>query len=387
MAQHRLCASEGCKNTVRVKYRFCEACRGKGIRAAAHAGYEQTVIPGKTMAPPEPPKVETDLRHLRDVREISNLKARYKEALDTIEKQQTELDVVQTLRANVDPVEIVPRYGEGTSEATPVVLFTDWHAEERVDAKTVSGLNEFNLDIFNSRSTEAFQGAHRLIKLLNQDVKIHTVICGLLGDFITNQIHGAENAETNQLQPSHAIVMVQNVIIAGIEFWLNHTPYNFVFVCKSGNHGRTSHTTRFSAETGHSLEYLMYLHLAAYFRTEKRVRFVIEEGIHSYLDVYEQTLRFHHGHAVKYGGGVGGITIPVNKAIAQWDKGMTADIDLFGHFHQRTLHRKFICNGSLIGYNGYAMSIKADYEPPMQNLSLFDKKRGRTCDWPILFTK
>jgi hypothetical protein len=41
----------------------------------------------------------------------------------------------------------------------------------------------------------------------------------------------------------------------------------------------------------------------------------------------------------------------------------------------------------MIGFNTYALSIKADYERPKQTLLLLDKKRGRTCTWPILFTK
>ena len=123
-----------------------------------------------------------------------------------------------------------------------------------------------------------------------------------------------------------------------------------------------------------------------YYRDEPRIKWIIPEGIHSYLDIYDTTIRFHHGHAVKYGGGVGGIYIPVNKAIAQWNKGRRADLDVFGHFHQLRDGGNFLCNGSLVGYNAFALSIKADYEPPKQALFLIDKKRGRTCTWPILFT-
>jgi hypothetical protein len=39
----------------------------------------------------------------------------------------------------------------------------------------------------------------------------------------------------------------------------------------------------------------------------------------------------------------------------------------------------------MIGYNSFALSIKADYEKPRQALFLMDKKRGRTCLWPIVF--
>ena len=94
-------------------------------------------------------------------------------------------------------------------------------------------------------------------------------------------------------------------------------------------------------------------------------------------------LRFHHGHGMKYGGGVGGIYIPINKAIAQWNKALRADLDVFGHWHQFRDGGNFICNGSIIGYNAYALRIKADYEEPKQAFFLMDKNRGKTIVAPI----
>jgi hypothetical protein len=52
----------------------------------------------------------------------------------------------------------------------------------------------------------------------------------------------------------------------------------------------------------------MYRHLAGHFaaKRESRVQFVIPEGPHSYMEIYDLTLRFHHGHMIKFGGGIGG---------------------------------------------------------------------------------
>ena len=138
-----------------------------------------------------------------------------------------------------------------------------------------------------------------------------------------------------------------------------------------------------ATEQGNSLEVYMYHNLALHFAGEKRVRFIIAEGYHTYVDVYGYTVRLHHGHNLRYGGGVGGIFIPVNKAIAQWNKGRRADLDVFGHFHQFKDGGNFICNGSLIGYNAFALSIKADYEKPQQAFFLIDKKRGKSIVAPI----
>lgn len=333
---------------------------------------------------PSPSTVASDREKQRQQGELTLLKGKYVEALKQIATLETQVEQSRLITEGVDTFTIEPRHGSGTAEGTLVAVASDWHSEEIVKPGMVSGLNEYNPDIAKRRATKFFQSALRLTRLLQQDIVIQHMLLPLLGDFITNEIHGPDNAETNAVQPMHAIQTVQGYLISGIQFLLDHSKLRITLNCHSGNHARTTHKTRFGAENGHSLEYLMYGHLQAYFRSEPRVTFVIPEGMHSYVDVYGQTIRFQHGHAVKYGGGVGGIYIPLNKAIAQWNKAKHADLDVLGHFHQLRDGGNFIVNGSLIGYNPFALSIKADYEPPKQALFLMDKKRGRTCTWPIL---
>lgn len=326
---------------------------------------------------------DSDRQRMKLAQELASTNRKYADALGQIERLEKERGA-WGLFDGVAPVVIEARAGSGTSEATAVVVASDWHYEEQVVPATVSGLNEFNLTIAEQRAQKFFTASVRLVKLLQQDVNIHTLILALLGDFFSGDIH-EEVEEMCQVPPMEAVILVLNQLTGGIDFILNHTNLTLVVPCHSGNHARTTKTTRFGAENGHSLEYLMYHFLQAHYRNEPRVVFQVAPGMHSYVQVYDQTVRFQHGHAVKYNGGVGGIYIPVNKAIGQWNKGKHADLDVFGHFHQLRDGGNFICNGSLIGYNTFALSIKADYEPPKQTLFLIDKKRGRTCTWPILF--
>lgn len=314
----------------------------------------------------------------------SELKLKYAEALKQLDLTEAKLAAFEAIRAATDhDLTIQPKHGSGTSEATAIIVASDWHVEERVGPE-VGHLNRYSLEIAEARATTFFQSCQRLVQILQQDVKIDTVVLALLGDFITNDIHGAENAEVNALGPVDAILFAQRLIQAGIDFLLMHLPKTkLAIVCHSGNHGRTTQTTRFTTEHAHSLEYLLYTHLASYYRREPRVTVQVPAAPHSYVQIYGQTVRFHHGHMVKYGGGVGGLYIPVHKAINQWNKGRPADVDVFGHFHQLRDGGNFLCNGSLIGYNAFALSIKADYERPRQMLCLIDKKRGRTCTWPV----
>jgi hypothetical protein len=315
----------------------------------------------------------------------STLKRKYAELLRGVAQSEKALEAMKQLSADVAVHKIDPKTPTNTSEATAVLVASDWHVEERVRREAINGLNEYNLEIARKRGDMFFQSGLRLTNIMAQDVTIKTVVLALLGDFITNDIHD-EMPENNLLLPAEAIRMAQEMIVSGINFLLNNSKVDLVIPCHSGNHGRTTKQVHIASEHGHSLEYLMYHAIAAIFANEKRVKFIISEGYHSYVHLYDNyTIRFHHGHNVRYQGGVGGITIPVNKAIAEWDKACRANLDVFGHFHQYFPAPKFVCNGSMIGYNAFALSIKAACEKPQQAFFLVDKKRGRTITAPILF--
>lgn len=363
-----------CPTQIDGRAKTCQACRWKRSKAAV------------TAKPPE--QVAADRAQARVNQEVTSLRMRYKESLKTIERQERELQAVGELKRGLDVFTIKPSVPSRGNEATAVIVASDWHYAGHVDKAMVGGLNEFNLAIAHTRIEKFFQKALRLTNLLAHDIPIPTMVLALLGDFITNHIH-EEFMETNELTPTLELVAVQNEIASGIQFLLDNSDRKLIIPCHSGNHARTTKTTHFGAENGHSLEYLMYLHLQAYFRKEPRVQFIVPEGPHSYLELYPgqpgaTTIRFQHGHMVKYGGGVGGLTIPLNKAIAQWNRGRHADLDVLGHFHQLFDGGNFIVNGSLIGYDSFALSIKASYEKPKQALFLMDRKRGRTFTCPIL---
>lgn len=261
------------------------------------------------------------------------------------------------------------------SPATAIILASDWHYEESVKSSQVNGLNKFNTLIAKERAEKFFRVTAQLIGVHQREYDIDNLILALLGDFISGSIH-EDLQESNNIQPTQAIWEVQQIIASGIEYLLANTNVNLVIPCSSGNHGRLTDKQRVQTEYGNSLEILMYNQLAKFFANEHRIKFVISDSYLTYINVYKYTLRFHHGHALKYGGGVGGIFIPAFKAISQWNKSKMADWDFFGHFHQLKDGANFISNGSLIGYNAYAIKIKADYEKPKQAFVIIDEQRG-----------
>ncbi len=338
--------------------------------------------PGRMKAADE---VRFELKLDKTAKDFRRLKAKYNAAVTQLGVREQELEAAAGLQGPVETFRLSAKTSSGESEATAVLVASDWHVEEEVRLSTINGKNRYDLAIAERRAIQFFQNGLRLVEINRQATVIKNLVLPILGDFITNDIH-EELVEINQLSPIDATIFARRLIASGIEFLLAHGGFDEIVVpCHSGNHGRTTKRVHVSTERGHSLEYFMYVSLRDHFKNEPRVKFLIADGYHSYVQVYGTKIRFHHGHMVKYQGGVGGIYIPVNKAIGQWNKVEWADLDVFGHFHQMKDGGNFISNGSLIGFNAYALSIKADYEPPKQAFFLIDRKRGRTITAPILF--
>lgn len=303
-----------------------------------------------------------------------------KEAADLKEQLSAAMKLGRPVITTIDS----PPSGGEKADAVAILQASDWHVEELVDPKTIAGYNnKFNPEIAKRRAQNFFTVGHRLIDVVSQGLNLHTIGLALLGDFITNELHD-ESAENNSMPPTEAIAYAQDLIASGINFLLEENPRrNVVVFCKSGNHGRFTRRVHNAKEHGHSLEWLMYVNLAKFYQSEPRIKFDITPGYHTWWDVFGYKIRMHHGHDIQYQGGVGGITIPVNKAIGQWDKARQADLDLFGHFHTLLDGRKWAANGSLIGYNAYAVAVKAEPEPPAQWFHVIDSKRGRTYRAPL----
>lgn len=319
---------------------------------------------------PKKASISNDIAKLED----RSFRKRYEEALLELSKLQKEREANLDLRGKkIETYKIEPTLSSGESEATAVILLSDWHYEEIVKPQSVNYLNRYDEKIATDCIQKTFQTVVKYIKLQQKETTINTLVMALLGDFISGGIHD-ELKEGNHLLPGEAIWKVQNHIASGIKFILDNTSVNLVIPCASGNHGRTTEKQRVATEYGNSLEWLMYKNLELYFASNKRVSFVVNEGYHTYLDIYGYTLRFHHGHSMRFMGGVGGIYIPVNKAISQWNKSKKADLDCFGHFHQMRDGGTFISNGSIIGWSPYAIKIKADFEKPKQAFFMIDKK-------------
>ncbi len=330
------------------------------------------------------PKEELNLvEEHRLKRKVRDLEERNKELLDQIASVEDRLEIVkEAMEHRVDPITPRERWS-GLREGTPVFLLSDLHLEEEVKPESVGYVNQFNLAIARSRMTRLFEGIRWFTETQRQTFAIKDVCVWLGGDMFTNYLHD-DNIESNQLAPPAAFAFAKQLITDGLRYILEDKSIERLVVpCNDGNHGRMTKELRSASRTDMSLETLMYGMMASEFADDPRVQFEIAQGDHLYTTIHNKIIRWTHGAEVRGGMGIGGITVPLYRAMSRWETVRHADLTVGGHFHTRLSFRDIEMNGSLIGYNAYAQRIGARFEEPAQSAFMIDSKRGKALCTPL----
>jgi hypothetical protein len=316
--------------------------------------------------------------HDRTVAELKSKLAqevqKRKQAEADLEHAEGRVDFLRSLgEPNAVPYSFKPHKPSG--QATAVIVLSDWHVEETVDPSTINGLNEFNLEIAEQRIKKVFENAVMLIEGARHTSCIKDLVVAVLGDMITGYIH-EELQETNSLSPTEASLFVQDHLVGGLEFLKKHSGCRSITVpAVSGNHGRTTKKNRSgSTEYRNSYEWLLYKQMERFYRSDPKIKWKVENGKHNWLDIQGHDVRFSHGHAFQYNGGVGGAFVPIRRKIGKWNETRKADWDAFGHLHTHIKDESWCMNNCLIGYGAYALDIGAKCTRPSQTLIVFDQK-------------
>jgi hypothetical protein len=315
---------------------------------------------------------DAELARLRS--EVASLRGRYKAALGQIDRERERADALVALR-DISPRKAKPAAkAKARHPATMVVLLSDIHCEEVVRPETVNGLNSFDLDVCDARLAELQQRFFTLLDHERQLCQIDRVCVWLGGDLISGMIH-PELAEENSLHPLAAIRWIGERLRGFLDA-VSDNAREVIVATSCGNHGRTTEKIR-TNEADTSYEHHLYLTMRAA-EARANVTWQVGEGHLNYVDLDGFKIRFCHGHAVRYQGGIGGIHVPLNKAIAAWDVSHRADLTCIGHWHQFSWSRigRYVTNGSVIGHSAYAVRIKVPgADPPCQAAFVVDHGR------------
>lgn len=317
--------------------------------------------------------------------QLKQLRKEKKLLLEQVGNLKASLEIVEHLENGTTTY--APAYEPPKSTlkrtAAAVAVLSDLHIEETVDPNAVEGVNDFDLDEAERRLERFFESLEWLIRHHRTSFEIDTLILALIGDLISGYIH-EELVEVNSLSPTEAIVWLTDRILPGIEYILKRCKLQKIIIpCCFGNHGRTTHKTHISTLHKNNLELFVYDAIRRAFKDDDRVDVIIAQGELLYIDIFDFTLRFTHGDAIK---GANQLVGPINaaaKKVVAWDSTRYADRTICGHWHRYSALPNLVINGSLIGFGPYAQHIGASYEEPVQAFFLMDSERGAIFDTPI----
>ena len=131
--------------------------------------------------------------------------------------------------------------------------------------------------------------------------------------------------------------------------------------------------------------------LEKYFSKDKRVNFLIPNTYDAYYKVYDISYLLTHGDrlGVKGGTGIVGMLGPIARGVqkvkAEYaNQKKPIDYVVMGHFHQYISLKDAIVNGSIKGYDEYALSGRFAYEKPQQALWFTHPQYGVTFQVPVI---
>lgn len=275
---------------------------------------------------------------------------------------------------------------ESSTMGVPTLFCSDWHWGEQVFANQVNGINQYTTEIALSRAKELVSKTIFLLRKCFYKASYPGIVLAIGGDMVSGDIH-EELSATNETE----IMPVVVDMVATLAWCIKTLADEFerVFVpCVTGNHGRNTQKIRNKGRAFTSFDWLIYQMLRVQFKDDTRISFLIPDGPDAYYRIYNHRYLLSHGDQFRGGDGMIGALGPITrgdhkKRSRNGQIGMDYDTMLIGHFHQLMQLRRYIVNGSLVGYNEYAYNNNFGYEPPQQALWITHPEHGITFSMPV----
>ena len=266
---------------------------------------------------------------------------------------------------------------KGKSPHSFLALASDWHSLEIVESSETGGRNEHNENVGRERAVKYFTDLVSLVRESQSRFLIDDLILWLGGDFMVGEIHGVESSRACNFTPLEEIAAIKEILIGGIDFLLSELDVSKIRIpCNPGNHGRSTQEYRYRKSMAYSYEAYLYKDLAIHYANEPRLDFDVSDEAYKVVDVGGFRIGFHHGHEIRYGGGVGGLSVPFRRSFYRLQNTYKMDAMAIGHFHQYGFYSGVgFTNGSLVGWNSYAAGKGLAFEMPAQIAALISHER------------
>lgn len=307
----------------------------------------------------------------------------------------------EELRRTLDMVEIAegativpPKWltptnpGKG-KRATLVLMLSDTHFDEVVNANEVDGLNAYNRRIAELRLRAWAENSVKLARHYLAGVTYDGVVVLLGGDIFSGDIH-EELAQTNEDTMLGSLLHWSEQIAAALDLFA--AEFGKVHVAAvPGNHGRMTRKPRAKLRARTNFDWLLAKMVERHYRNDKRFTFQIADGADTLIRIYDWGHLLTHGDQAHGGGGIGGIWPPImrlraRKAQRSMAAGDSFDTLWMGHWHQLIMTPGLVVNGSLKGVDEYCFIGNFGYEPAQQALAVVTPEHNVTWQCPVFVT-
>jgi hypothetical protein len=254
--------------------------------------------------------------------------------IDAIRDNTTAIPKVKQIRHKVISSNTRRR---GSKPQTMVAPLTDTHVGDRVSFDQTTGINEYNVDIFNRRLYGWTEQIILLADYRRNIADIDELVIPMLGDMVSGDIH-EELARTNigncMEQMMNGAFLISQSLMALSQHFSKIRVAGVV-----GNHGRM--TRKIPSKDKHmDWDHMLYQWVAAFCVEQKNIEFHIPKNFSTIINVANRNIFIMHGDSISGGGSSASFTRMVGqmRGLQQqnqsWGDVQRFDDIMIGHFHR-----------------------------------------------------
>tara|TARA_R110000824_G_scaffold401764_1_gene615192 strand:- start:955 stop:2310 length:1356 start_codon:yes stop_codon:yes gene_type:complete len=202
--------------------------------------------------------------------------------------------------------------GKRKTESPQIMVapLSDTHIGEQVDYNAMTGLNRYDMEIFNNRLFGWASSILESAENRRNSVPVDELIIPCLGDIISGAIH-EELVLTNETHVVHQMIRGAHLISQALLYLAPH--FKKIHVpCVVGNHGRMTRKPPMKDKGVMDWDHLLYQWVAAYCMNQKNITFSIPTSYFNTFNIYERNILIMHGDSASGSGAVTSITRAVS---------------------------------------------------------------------------
>jgi hypothetical protein len=264
------------------------------------------------------------------------------------------------------------------------LMLSDLHFDEVISSAQMNGVNAYNRQIAAFRLQRTFDKFIQQWRDYVTGIKYEGCAVWLGGDLFSGNIH-EELRITNEMPVMASLDFWIDPMIAGLrlladEFGRVHVP------SVVGNHGRNTYKPIMKNRVEDNFDWLFTRVLHRELRGDKRLTWDIPLTADVIVQQYDTRILMTHGDQARGGSGISGIQTPLALLNFRKSKNYGAmdlpyDHMVMGHFHQYLTLPGVTVNGSLKGFDEYALISNFGFEIPQQATWVTTPERGIT--WQV----